>query len=187
MCKTKVICVTNRRLVRGNFLNQIEKVLASKPAALILREKDLAEEEYESLAVRVLKLCQSAGVPCYFNSQPNLAQRLGADGVHLSMKQAEALDDEMRSAFPSMGISVHSEEEAGRAEALGAAYIIYGHIFDTDCKPGLPPRGIDSLRSICQKVTIPVFAIGGIDEDNAALCLEAGAAGVCMMSKLMKA
>lgn len=188
MCKkSRTICVTNRHLVKGDFLQQIEKVLDMQPEALILREKDLSKADYEKLGIGVLRLCRKKKISCYFNSQPELALKHSADGLHLSFKAAQAMGAEERRRFPRLGISVHSEEEARWAETLGAAYIIYGHIFDTDCKKDVPSKGLTALREICRSVSIPVYAIGGIDEVNARLCDEAGAYGVCMMSGFMKA
>lgn len=83
-------------------------------------------------------------------------------------------------------MSVHSLEEVKEAEVLGAAFVIFGHVFETDCKPGLPPRGLTALKEICAGVSIPVYAIGGVNEENSPLCVEAGAAGVCMMSGFME-
>ena len=83
-------------------------------------------------------------------------------------------------------MSVHSLDEARQCERLGASYVTAGHIFATDCKKGVPPRGLSYLREICAGVNIPVFAIGGIHADNMASCLDAGADKVCMMSNLMK-
>ena len=73
-----------------------------------------------------------------------------------------------------------------QAQQLGASYITAGHIFATDCKKGLPPRGLGFLKDICRRVDIPVYAIGGITEENMVSALEAGAEGVCIMSGLMK-
>lgn len=83
-------------------------------------------------------------------------------------------------------MSVHSVEQAVRAQQLGADFLIAGHIFPTDCKPGLPPRGLEFLGQVCRAVTIPVYAIGGITPENAPLAVKAGAAGVCIMSGAMK-
>ena len=84
------------------------------------------------------------------------------------------------------GVSVHSIDEAIIAERWGADYITAGHIFVTDCKKDIPPRGLDFLREICHRVRIPVFAIGGINKSNYQSVLDAGAAGFCLMSELMK-
>ena len=72
------------------------------------------------------------------------------------------------------------------AERAGATYVTAGHIYATDCKKGLPGRGLDFLKKVCAAVQIPVYAIGGINEMNADACIEAGADGVCMMSGYMR-
>ena len=72
------------------------------------------------------------------------------------------------------------------AQTLGCTYITAGHVFATDCKKGLPGRGVEFLERVCAAVEIPVCGIGGIDSDNIALVRNAGAKGACLMSSLMK-
>jgi len=86
---------------------------------------------------------------------------------------------------PGASVSIHSAEEAKRAEELGARFVIAGHIFETQSKPGIRPRGLAFLRDICESVDIPVFAIGGITDENAQDCIAAGAYGICRMSYWM--
>ncbi|MGN0658214.1 MAG: thiamine phosphate synthase [Emergencia sp.] len=182
----KKICVTDRHLVKGDFLKQIETVAETGLSALILREKDLTDEEYETLAVQVMRLCREKRIPCFFNNRPLLAAKLGADGVQMSFAAFCGMTDGEKAVLKRRGVSVHSGQEAVKAESLGADYLIFGHVFETECKPGIPPRGLETLKEICETVEIPVFAIGGISDENAADCIEAGAAGVCMMSGYMK-
>ena len=85
-----------------------------------------------------------------------------------------------------IGTSIHSVEDAVFAESHGADYITAGHIFTTDCKKGLPGRGVDWLKSICNAVSIPVYAIGGISDANVSLLSNCNIAGYCMMSASMK-
>ena len=85
-----------------------------------------------------------------------------------------------------LGVSVHSKEQAEKALALGADYLTAGHIFATDCKKGVPPRGLSFLKEICDLSPVPVYAIGGITGENASLAAEKGAKGVCVMSGLME-
>ena len=87
-----------------------------------------------------------------------------------------------------MGSSVHSIEEAQEAERLGATYITAGHVYATDCKKGLPPRGTEFLSTVCQSVDIPVYGIGGIglDEIQIREVKACGAEGVCIMSEMMR-
>ena len=90
-----------------------------------------------------------------------------------------------RQSFRVLGASCHSVEDAVLAEKLGCTYITAGHIFDTDCKKGLPGRGLDFLKNVCAGVSVPVYAIGGISPANISKVRETGAAGACVMSGLM--
>ncbi len=181
-----IICVTNRKLCGGDFLAQIEKVAAARPKALILREKDMSPEEYGQLAGRVMEICRRYGIPCILHSFTDIAIELGADAVHLPLPKLLELPDEMKSRFRRIGASCHSVSDAVSAEKAGAAYITAGHIFATDCKKGLPPRGLDFLREVCGSVSVPVYAIGGISPQNISEVLACGAAGGCIMSGLMR-
>lgn len=96
------------------------------------------------------------------------------------------MPEEQKQKFLVRGVSVHSVEDAHRAEQCGATYLTAGHVFVTDCKKGLAPRGLDFLHEVCSSVKIPVYAIGGINDKNAASCIREGAAGVCVMSGYMR-
>ena len=185
----KVIAVTNRNLcIREPFLKRIERLADLGAHAILLREKDLLENEYEALAGDVLKICRARGTTCILHSYPEVAEHLSVSALHLPLWRWKEIKEQDKTAgFETLGISVHSVEEAKQAEQLGATYLIAGHVFATDCKKGLPPRGLDFLQSVCQSVSLPVYAIGGIDWEKMDLVMEAGAAGGCMMSGLMQA
>lgn len=179
-----IISVTNRLLCKGNFLERIEQIAKAAPHSIILREKDLPDEEYEKLAAECLEICTMHGVPLIINSNIAIAVKLKITDIHLSAELFKGHYDEL-GGFKNVGVSVHSPEEAIWAEKLGAAYLIAGHIFQTDCKKGVLPRGLDFLKQVCEAVSIPVVAIGGITELNAESVLRAGAKGICIMSGLM--
>ncbi|MCD8055028.1 MAG: thiamine phosphate synthase [Lachnospiraceae bacterium] len=186
MSTCKVLCVTNRRLVRGDFLTQIERIAAGV-TAILLREKDLPPEEYVQLAKQAAGACAPYGAPLIPHTYTKAALRLGSRRIHLPGPVFFALTEAERSRFETIGVSVHSAEEARAAASSGASYLTAGHVFATDCKRGLPPRGLPSLEEVCAAVDIPVYAIGGITPENAGACLAAGAEGVCLMSSLMEA
>lgn len=186
MCDySKLIVVTNRHLCKGDFLEQLAKVLALKPCALILREKDLNYAEYEALASKVKALCDEANVPMFVHTYISLASALKC-GVHLSFEnwkaKKEALALAKQNGITKISISCHSLEEAKYAEAKGADQIILGTIFATNCKPGKEGAGLEFLKEVCQSCHLPVYAIGGIKENNLQSVLDAGAVGGCMMS-----
>ena len=178
-----VICVTSRKLCKRDFFDQLKSIAETKPKYIILREKDMTEDEYLHLAEKALEICQCSGTKLICNSFINTAKSIGADGIHLPLSLAEKYTGSIK----PLGISVHSIDDALKAAKLGADYLIYGHIFTTDCKKGLEPRGVKSLEKVCSSVGIPVYAIGGIKPENAALTKSVGAAGVCLMSSLMAA
>lgn len=185
-CMSDILCVTNRRLCSGDFLTQLEKIAKARPAGIILREKDLSEEEYMDLAGKVMKICTRAGVPCILHSFPAAARKLHAEAIHLPLDLFLAMDEGEKASFRVIGVSCHSPEEAAAAEKHGATYISVGHIFDTDCKKGVPGRGLVFLEEVCKAAAIPVYAIGGISPENIETVRHAGAAGACIMSGLMR-
>lgn len=153
---------------------------------LILREKDLGEAQYETLACAVLAICKRNQLPCILHNFPQTARKLSHPAVHLPLPVLRKLPEEEKKFFTVLGASCHSVEDAVEAEELGCTYITAGHIFETDCKKGLPGRGPEFLREVCRNVSLPVYAIGGIGPANIDAVREAGAAGACRMSSFMK-
>lgn len=181
----EIIAVTNRHLCKTDFLAQIEKIARAGISSVILREKDLTQDEYEALAKEVLTICGRHGVPCVLHRFTDAAKRLHAKRIHLPLQELEA-NLALHADFSVIGVSVHSREQAARAQALGADYVCAGHIFETDCKKGLEPHGIGFLKELCGSLTIPVYAIGGVAPKNIGMVREAGAAGACLMSAFMQ-
>lgn len=204
----QVVAVTNRSLTERPFLEQIRRVCEIHPDALILREKDLSEKEYEELAREVMAICAKYQVPCILHTFWRTAEKLKCDTVHLPLpvlrqfisekqkqknqkcrepQNPETAENRME-IIKKIGTSVHSLEQAEEAQELGASYVTAGHIYATDCKKGLQPRGLDFLRQVCAAVDLPVYAIGGIkfDEIQWMNLKECGAAGGCIMSGMMK-
>lgn len=179
-----VIYVTNRKLCKGDFLQQIEQLAKGKPHAIMLREKDLPLDEYEALARKVNSICQKYDVPVIINQNISVAEKLKIGIVQLSMSNLRKYNGNLQ-LFDQIGASVHSVEEAIEAVTLGATHLIAGHIFSTDSKKGVPPRGLSFLKQVCDAMSIPVFAIGGITSNDVNAIKAAGAKGVCIMSEAM--
>ena len=177
----RIICVTNRKLCAGDFIARLSEIARGGADYVILREKDLSEAEYAELAERALAVCGERLVLHGAVALP-LLRRLPR--IHLPLALLEN-NQALRREAKLLGVSVHSPEEAKRAEALGADYATAGHVFATDCKRGVPGRGLDFLKETAAAVRIPVYAIGGISAQNVAAVRGAGAAGACVMSGLM--
>lgn len=182
----KVICVTNRSLVDGDFFAQLEKIASAGVDAVILREKDLSESDYEKLAERAAEVCRKHQVPLTAHTYAGAAKQLGIRRIHLPLGVFLSMDEQEKHAFEVIGVSVHSVEEAVTAWKRGASYLTAGHVFETGCKKGLAPRGLAFLETVCNAVDIPVYAIGGIHPENTKRCIQAGAEGICIMSSFMK-
>ncbi len=183
MCK--IIAVTNRQLCREPLLTRIERLAAGGVDVVLLREKDLPYEDYVPLAEQAAHICRRYGVELLLHSHVRLAADLGC-GVHLPLPLLRECDGMLSARIGSIGSSVHSLDEAGEAVRLGADYLIAGHIYATDCKRGLAGRGTDWLSAVCVSAEVPVCGIGGITSANARAVIQAGAAGVCLMSSLMQ-
>lgn len=180
-----IIVVTNRHLCRDDFLLRMEKIAQAHPAGIILREKDMEQEQYKKLAASVQNICKKQGTLCILHNFVEIAEDLEATAIHLPLLVLRKLSKEKKEKFTVLGASCHSVEDAREAEALGCTYITAGHIFETNCKKGLPGRGILFLREVCQSISIPVYAIGGISAGNIQEIRTTGAAGACVMSGSM--
>ena len=191
-----IACITNRRLVKGDFFAQIERVAATEMVDwIIVREKDLGAEEYRQLFVQGARIAHKGGKKCLAHGRIALGvmSELGADGIHLPLdvlREWRAASGRRSApqagAVQLVGASAHSASELAEAAALGADYATFSPIFATACKPGAVPLGTAALAAACKESTIPIFALGGIGMDKLDACIEAGAAGCCMMSELMR-
>ncbi|MDE5946409.1 MAG: thiamine phosphate synthase [Oscillospiraceae bacterium] len=184
MFNPEIICITQSSLFDNisEFLNQTEKICKGNINRIILREKHLTESEYFKLAVEVKNICIKYNIPFTVHNFLDIAENLECEYFHCPFS---LLKDNIN-RFKYTGVSVHSESEARNAEKLGAFYITAGHVFETQCKAGLKPRGTDFINQICNSVNIPVYAIGGINSENIYLLKDTGIKGVCLMSSLMK-
>lgn len=181
----QILCITNRHLSVQDYMEQIREIAKARPQAVIVREKDLPQAAYEQLAAQVLAICTQYQVTCILHTYTETAVRLGVKKLHLPLQALLSLPKMCRQQFTTLGSSIHSVEEALQAQHAGATYLLAGHIFETGCKPGAPPRGLAFLKEVCQASALPVYALGGIDAANARACIQAGAKGVCVMSECM--
>ena len=201
--RIKLNIITNRKLCENeNLEKQIKKIFSAyekkiilknfEIVALTLREKDLDKNKYLNLVKKIYPICKRYRIDLILhqNYDLNLDEKYNIEGIHLSYEIFKSLNKNIREKlikkYKRIGVSIHSLEEAKDVENLGATYVVAGHIFETDCKKGLEPRGLNFIKELSSILTIPIFAIGGINEENSNLVLNSGAFGVCMMSSLMK-
>lgn len=180
----KIIAITNHELATANYWDQIEQIAASDVDAIILREKNLSEEDYTDYAKRTLRLCSIHQKTCILHQFGKASIRLHIPRFHCSLAYLES-HSSLLYYMTTLGVSVHSAEEAVRAEQLGATYIMASHVFATNCKKQLPPIGVETVKAICNAVKIPVYALGGITPETATQLRNVPIAGVALMSGLM--
>ena len=201
--KIKLNIISNRKLCENeNLEKQIEKIFSAyqrkiilenfEIVALTLREKDLNKNKYLKLVEKIYPICQKYRIDLILhqNYDLRLDNKYNIKGLHLSYNTFKSLNKNIREElirkYKKIGVSIHSVDEAKEVENLGANYVVAGHIFKTDCKKDLEPRGLKFIQELSLILTIPIFAIGGINQENSHLVINSGAFGVCMMSSLMK-
>lgn len=191
MSELPLIAVTDSATCPRPLAEQIErltKLTELRPQAVLLRAKSLDKAAYRALALQAQQSCKAAGIALILHSDWQLARELGISKLHLPLALLRQLPACERTHFTWLSTSVHSVEEAIEAQALGATVLIAGHIYTTQCKAGLAPRGLGFLQNVCSAVSLPVYSIGGISFDAAQHAeLQAnGARGACVMSAYMR-
>ena len=201
--KIKLNIISNRKLCENeNLEKQIEKIFSAyerkiilknfEIVALTLREKDLNKNKYLKLIEKIYPICQKYKINLILHQNYDLSldDKYNIEGIHLSYGIFKSLNENIKAElikkYKRIGVSIHSLNEAKEVESLGASYVVAGHIFETDCKKGLKPRGLKFVEDLSSTLTIPIFAIGGIDEKNSQSVIDSGAFSVCMMSSIMK-
>ena len=182
----RLYAVTDRSWLGGESLrDQVEKALRGGASFVQLREKNLEREALLREAEELAALCRSYGVPFVVNDDAEIAAACGADGVHVGQEDMAA-PEARRLLGPDriVGVTCKSVEEALLAQAQGADYIGSGAMFPSVAKPGAKGISVETLREICEAVSIPVVAIGGISRENVSRLRGTGIAGVAVVSAI---
>jgi thiamine-phosphate pyrophosphorylase len=153
-----------------------------------LREKHLPDDELTSVANAAQALCERLGVLLIVNDRPTVALEIGADGIHVGQDDMPVADvRDMVGPDMLVGLSTHSPQEIDAVDASLVDYIGVGPIHATPTKPGRPAVGLELVRHAAEHAPVPFFAIGGIDAENAAEVIAAGAQRLCVLRAIASA
>lgn len=176
--------VTDRAWVGDKtFEEQIEDSLKGGVTCIQLREKSLKEDEFLEEAKIIKKLTKEYQIPLIINDNVEIALASDADGVHVGQKDAGAMEVRKKlGADKIIGVSARTVEQAKEAEQMGADYLGVGAVFGTTTKGDANKISMEVLKEICESVSIPVVAIGGVCEENVLQLKGSGVAGVAVVS-----
>ncbi len=182
--------VTDRKLTHGrDLLWVLERALDGGVKAIQLREKDLSGKQLFILAQRVSQLCHRYQAQLFINDRVDVALAVDAAGVHLAETSMPVpIARSLLGAQRIIGVSTHSLEGACKAEREGADFIVFGPVYFTPSKADYgTPQGLNALRKIVAKTSLPVYAIGGIKSQNLPETQKVGSRGVAVISAVMSA
>ena len=181
--------VTDRAWVgKQTLYQQVEAALKGGVTCVQLREKELGEAAFLQEAKDICALCRRYGVPFIVNDNVDIAIACGADGIHVGQEDMEAgavrrqVGEDM-----TLGVSVHTVEEAQQAVQDGADYLGLGAVFPTSTKTDADQMSVDMLQAICKAVEVPVVAIGGINRSYLLRLSGSGVNGVALVSAIFSA
>lgn len=187
---TKLYPITDVRISGLSHAEQVAQLSAGGATLIQLREKHLSPREFHAAAADALRIARSRGVRLMINDRVDIALALGADGVHLGQADLPpAIARNLLGADAIIGFSTHSIEQARAAVKMPVDYIAIGPIFSTATKADPDPVvGLSELQRIRDAVgRLPLVAIGGITEQNAADVIAAGADAVAIIRSLLAA
>ena len=181
--------VTDRHWLNGRTLYEVVKESLDGGATFIqLREKELDNEHFLEEAKELKKLCAEYKVPFVINDNVDIAIQMDADGVHVGQSDMEAGDVRAKLGPDKIiGVSAQTVEQAILAEKRGADYLGVGAVFPTGSKDDADDVSHETLKAICDAVSIPVIAIGGITVDNTPELSGTGICGIAVISAIYAA
>ena len=161
------------------FMHRLEGALCNGLRLVQLREKNLSRAEMRALSLCAIELAHAHGAQVLINSDVELAQEVGADGIHFTSTQLAALRE--RPALPWCAASCHNKEELHRAEERGMDFAVLGPVLPTQSHPGAASLGWEAFGKIAAGSSIPVYALGGLCRDDFETAWQHGAHGIALL------
>ena len=185
----RLYAVTDRSwLGEQTLYEQVESALKGGATCVQLREKDADYDTFLTEAIALRELCSRYGVPLIINDNVELALKVGADGVHVGQEDMDARD--VRALIGKeriLGVTAKTVEQAIRAQQAGADYLGSGAVFGSTTKLNTRLMSRETLQAICNAVSIPVTAIGGISRENILHLQGTGIRGAAVVSGIFAA
>lgn len=178
--------VTDRHWLNGRRLyDDVKESLDGGVTFIQLREKTLDEETFLLEAKEIKSLCEAYHVPFVINDNVDIAKKINADGVHVGQDDMNVEDvRRILGEEKIIGVSASTVEEALCAEKGGADYLGVGAVFPTSSKDDASDVSFEILKEICEAVSIPVIAIGGISKENVHKLSGTGIVGIAVISAI---
>lgn len=171
-----------------SLYEQAEIACQNGITCLQIREKDLDGENFLKEAMEIKELCHKYNVPLIINDNVDIAIACQADGVHVGQDDMQAMDVRAKVGEDMIvGVSAHTVEEAMEAEKNGADYLGLGSVFTTSTKLDVDVMSHDTLKKICESISIPTVAIGGINHENVLKLSGSGVDGIAVVSAIFAA
>lgn len=168
------------------FIGGLRRSLSAGVRLVQLRAKGLASRELEELAARAVQTCHECDASLLLNAEPALAERLGADGVHLTAARLHALD---RRPLPSsrwVAASCHGPDDLEHAAQIGVDFAVLGPVASTPTHPGAATLGWDGFGALCDQARMPVYALGGMRSSDVAKARQRGGQGIAAIRALWR-
>ena len=185
----RLYLVTNRyQDSLESFLEKVETACRSGVTIIQLREKNLTTNQYYQLAKQVKEITDAYQVPLIIDDRLDVCLAVDAAGLHIGDDELPVpVARQVLGPDKILGVTAKTIKRALEAEESGADYLGTGAIFPTTTKENAPITLISTLKTICQKVAIPVVAIGGLTSENIDQLIDTGIAGVAVVRDLMQA
>ena len=184
----RLYLVAPAQIAAGPLANLIPELAAAGVDIVQLREKELEAGDVLRVGAKLAESCEGAGIPFIVNDRPDVAAVLGA-GVHVGQNDLPVEHARRFVTDGIVGLSTHAESEidAARAGVVVPDYVAVGPVFETPTKPGRPAAGLGLVAYAAERIEIPWFAIGGIDESNVVEVMDRGARRIVVVRAITEA
>ena len=164
------------------FLRCLERILAAGARLIQLREPQLSEQQFRSLAKQVVRLCHRHGAQVLLNAPAEFVVECGADGVHLNSRRLEQCATRPLDRNYWVAVSCHDTAQIERARQIGADFIVLSPVLPTRTHPHAMTLGWDRFAALCAVAGLPVYALGGMGVESLGSARQAGAQGIAILS-----